>query len=239
MKKALKKTFIIIGATIIFIILVLGYLGFMPGVSWLMGSATPRDLGIKYTEKDLKSAYAKVNGNFIDLPASSSPIDSLIFSGSANINSQLSNEEMTALANSGKWIYRPTKDVQIRVNNDGTVEASGILVKKNLAKMAEAYGYSGDDIKKMDNAIAAVPGNPRFYVKGTASITNNNVNLNVQEAEIGRINAKTIVSESQAESIIEQGIKHVPNANIRSASFGNGELKLDATLPSQLSRAVE
>jgi hypothetical protein len=238
MKKGLKITLSIIGGLLIIIILVLGYFGFVPGVSALFGSSQPKDLGIKYTAQDLTNAYAKTAGNFHELSSTKNPLDSLSFSGTKKMDSTLTNQELTALANSGKWIYRPTKDVQIRINPDGTAEASGILVKDNLLKAAQAYGYNGDDIKKVQDAISVIPGDPRFYVKGKASIIDNKVNMDLEQAEIGRIDAKNYISDGMAESIIEQGINHVPGADIKSATFVDGQLKLDATLPSDISRVI-
>lgn len=239
MKKGFKFALIIIGCIILAIVLVLGYLGFVPGVSALFGSSTPRDLGVKYTGQNLLSAYAKVGGDFQELSATKDPRDSLKYSGSQTVNTQLTNEEMTAMANAGKWVYKPTSDVQIRVNDDGTVEASGKIIKKNLPNFAKAHGFSDDDISKLEAAIILVPGNPIFYVKGKASVINNHASLDVEQAEIGRIDAKNYISPGMAESIIDQGINHVPGTNIRSATFENGNMKLDATLPSKISRVIQ
>jgi len=55
--KLLLKIILVIVAIVV---LVGGYLGFIPGVSGLFGSDQPRDLGAAYTEADLASGQAKL-----------------------------------------------------------------------------------------------------------------------------------------------------------------------------------
>jgi len=59
MKKVLKIAGLILGGGILGIVLVLGYLGFIPGLSSLFGSDKARDLGVDYTEQNYQEARAK------------------------------------------------------------------------------------------------------------------------------------------------------------------------------------
>jgi hypothetical protein len=47
---------VVVGILVLIPILVLGFLGFMPIVSDIMGTNRPRDLGVKYTDADYLSA---------------------------------------------------------------------------------------------------------------------------------------------------------------------------------------
>ena len=58
--KVLRNILIGVGSFVLLVVLVLGYLGFMPGVSALFGSSTPKDLGVTYTAQDFASAHAKM-----------------------------------------------------------------------------------------------------------------------------------------------------------------------------------
>ena len=235
--KVLRNILIGVGSFILVVILVLGYLGFMPGVSALFGSSTPKDLGVKYTAQDFASAHAKM-GSLMQESTATAITDSIKYSGSKPVTASFTNEELTATANSGKWKYRPVKDVQVKVSPDGTVEVSGKIIKKNIDKVAQVYGYTTDDIKKGEEIIGFVPGNPTFYAKGKATVTNNQVNLDIQELQIGKIDAKNMISEGEAQSIIDSGISQVPGLNVKSMTFSDGKMNFDGTVPASISRVV-
>ncbi|PKH44539.1 hypothetical protein CVH13_01850, partial [Dehalococcoides mccartyi] len=61
-------------------VLVMGYLGIMPGVSSLMGSDKPRDLGITATSQDYQTMVTKSGVTVSALPSDTLPADSLTFS---------------------------------------------------------------------------------------------------------------------------------------------------------------
>ncbi len=55
--------------SVIIAALILGYFGFVPGLSDVMGANTPRDLGVKATASSLSSAKSKLGVTFNTLPA--------------------------------------------------------------------------------------------------------------------------------------------------------------------------
>lgn len=55
-----KKILIIVGVIILIIVLALGYLGFLPGLSSVFGSDRPRDLGVRPMPQDLDTAMTKL-----------------------------------------------------------------------------------------------------------------------------------------------------------------------------------
>jgi len=236
--KVLRNILIGVGSFVLLVVLVLGYLGFMPGVSALFGSSTPKDLGVTYTAQDFASAHAKM-GSMMQESTATSIKDSIKYSGSKQVSASFTNEELTATANSGKWKYRPVKDVQIKVSPNGTVEVSGKIIKDNIDKVAQVYGYTDEDIKKGEDIIGFIPGNPTFYAKGKATVTNNQVNMDIEELQIGRIDAKNIISESDAQSIINSGISQVPGLNVKSLTFSDGKMNFDGTVPASISRVVK
>jgi hypothetical protein len=236
--KVLRNILIGVGAFVLLVVLVLGYLGFMPGVSALFGSSTPKDLGVKYTAQDYANAHAKMGSVMQDTTATSIK-DSIKYSGSKPVTASFTSEELTATANSGKWKYRPVKDVQVKVSKDGTVEVSGIIIKNRIDKVAEVYGYTAEDIKKGEDIIGFVPGNPTFYAKGKATVINNQVSLNIEEMQIGKIDAKNLISEGQAQSIVDSGIAQVPGLNVKSLTFEDGKMNFDGTVPASITRVVD
>ena len=81
MKKILLRVLI----PILVIVLIIGYLGFIPGISNLFGSNKPKDLVVKYTLADLESAKKKTNFKFTELNSNLPPKDSIIFNGKTTI----------------------------------------------------------------------------------------------------------------------------------------------------------
>ena len=75
----MKKWLIVVLVLILIPTLVLGYLGFVPGVSAIMGSNRPRDLGVRYTEADLSSLMAKNGIQDVVLPDTEVPRGSIVY----------------------------------------------------------------------------------------------------------------------------------------------------------------
>lgn len=194
MSKGLKLFLGILGAIVIVVVLFLGYLGFIPGISAIFGSNKPRDLGIKYTEADRTTARAKSQIEYDVLPANTPESQSIIRTGSRAVNTTFNSAEATALMNDRPFKYWPYKNVQMKFNVDGSAEVSGQLVKGRLPGYLASIGVSKT---VADNVIKYLPSNTVFYVKAKASLTDNKVSLlDPSKVEIGRfsIPVNTILS---------------------------------------------
>lgn len=101
-------------------ILVLGYFGFIPGVSNLFGSNKPRDLKIRYTEENRLAARAKTKVEYGELSADTPASTSLVRTGSRPVKFEMSSAEVTSLMNNRPWKYFPYSDVQVKFNADGS-----------------------------------------------------------------------------------------------------------------------
>lgn len=166
------------------VVLALGYFGFIPGLSSLMGTNKPRDLGIKYTEEDRKSARGKSQIEYVALPANTPPEESRQYSGSRPIKAEFSSTEITALMNNRPWKYFPYSNVQVKFNADGSGEISGVLIKDKLPGYGAAIGVPKEAV---EFAMKFLPSNPVFYVKGKAALADNKVSVfEPQKFEIGR-----------------------------------------------------
>lgn len=182
MKKILLIIFLIILLVPLFI---LGFLGFVPGLSMILGTDKPRDLGIKYTQADLKSVRTKSYIEYKVLPDSASPLDTRQFDGKRDVTAEFTSAEITSTMNNQPWKYWPYKNVQVRFNSDGSGEISGIFIKNKLP----GYGAVINAPKEaIDFAMKFLPNDPVFYVKMKASLVNNKVAVfEPQSFEIGRI----------------------------------------------------
>lgn len=153
-------------------ILALGYLGYIPGLSSVLGANKPRDLGIRFTEEDFKSGRQKSSVELAQLPPETPIEKSFQTTGSRPITAEFTSQEISALMNNRPWRYWPYKNVQVKFNGDGSGEISGVLIKSNLP----AYGVKiGAPKEAVDFAIKVLPPDPAFYVKGRAELTENKI----------------------------------------------------------------
>lgn len=215
--------------------LALGYLGFVPALAGVFGSDQPRDLGITYSAADLQSANQKAGFATVALPPATNPEASLRLSGKMETNDSFTDRELTALINDheARWKYYPVSDGQVRINPDGSVEASGVLRVDRAYGYAAATGVSADIVDAVVDRLQISNVNPPFYVKGTVVVENNRVRGEVHQAELGRfgIPANWISdNEGTIVSFLEDRIARA-GISARSVTFANGAMHLDVTIP--------
>jgi len=181
----MKFLFFLILIIILIPILVLGFMGFVPGLSAMLGTDKPRDLGIKYAEADLKSVRSKSQIEYKTLPDSSTPSQTRQFMGKKEVAAEFTSAEITATMNNQPWKFWPYKNVQVKFNADGSGEVSGVLVKNKVSSYAAVIGAPQQAI---DFVMKYLPTNPVFYVKMKATLTDNKVAVfEPQTFEIGRL----------------------------------------------------
>lgn len=169
---------------VIGVVLVLGFLGYIPGLSQALGANKPKDLGITYTSADKTAARAKSHVVYEELSTNTPVSSSIVRSGTRPINTSWSSQEITALMNDRPWKYWPIKDVQLKINNDGSAELSGIVIKEKLSGYAQAIGVSQNVSETIINFL---PNDPAFYVKANTSLTDNQVsNFDIQSVSLGK-----------------------------------------------------
>ncbi len=181
----MKKILIVIAVLIVLVLGLLAYLGYVPGLSSVFGADKPRDLGIKYTQADFDSAFAKSQVVYEALPAGTPDELSLQRRGSRPVNISFTAAEATSLMNDRPFKYWPYKQVQLKFNADGSAEISGVLVKERVSGYCAAIGIP----KAVAEAVVKfLPNNPVFYVKGKGELVDNMVTgFEPQALEVGRM----------------------------------------------------
>jgi hypothetical protein len=227
----MKKFFTWFVIVLAVIILVAGYFGLVPGLSDAMGANKAKDLGVKYTDADLQKARATTGVSLQDKTEGTS---SLEYSGEKSISGDYSNEMITAMINGAKYIYYPLTNTQVKISPDGTIETAGNFnISKALSWSTDVGGSQvlADQAKPYTKFVS---NNPSFYLKGTMSVKDNNITVDIKQAQISRFTApKSIIDKYQGElaTFVESKIKAIPGMNVKSADFSTGTLKLDATYP--------
>jgi len=172
-------------AIVLLLVLILGFLGFIPGLSSILGSDKPKDLGIKYTQADVDSGRSKSQLEYLAINEPVSSENSIQWSGTREVNIELTSAQLTGIMNTKPWKYYPYKNVQVKFNGDGSAEVSGSLVKNNIPVYASTFQAPQVAV---DFAMKFLPENPTFYLKGRAALTENKVSLfEPQVFQIGKI----------------------------------------------------
>jgi|GEM_PF-1295298 len=216
-KKLIVGGVVAIGAIgvigILLVILIVGYLGFMPGVSDIMGTNKPKDLGVKYSSADLASGLAKLDGTQVLSESSlciTCPYNS---TGSIPVDSSYTSAEFTAHLNEISSDKGPLKNTQVKFNNDGTFEATGLISDP-----------------KFTNA---------FYIKGTiAEGSGKTIKLDLSDSSVGNLGLpadQAVKAEEVVNSAVQDFINKNPGMNVESISIEDGELKYKGTMPAQIS----
>lgn len=192
----------------------------------------PRDLGVKYTDADRVTAYANNGVESLAITPSQENKTGIKYEGKKDIKTSFTSEQITALNNSVKWVNYPVSHVQIKINSDGTGEASGVLdVKKILNWISFTHPIAEIESKVNEYKIGFTPA---FYLKGKVTVINNKVSLASQTIEVGRlVIPQNIVSQNlrPVEKFIEDRINYIPNFYVKSLSLDGGKVNFDATVP--------
>ncbi len=244
--KILRGIFFLLFIVVVIAIVILGYLGFIPILSDLMGSTKPRDLGIKYTQADYDSAGVKNKVKIIVVDSAPDIQSSIICFGSQAIEASFTQEELTARINmnSQNWKYFPVKNVQVKINQDGTAESSGLLMIDNLEGFAQAIGFGDIDIQKVLSKLKFVRKEIPFYVNFTPTVSEGQANIIVKKAEIGRLAMPQDFSEQYKQEInyyISRIISSsaFPGLYVTSMNLDGGQMNFKGRLPENITTAKE
>ncbi len=197
----------------------------------------PKDLGITYTQADLKSIYGKLNVVFEPLPSNAGTEKTLIVSGAHPVDTTFSSQELTAGADNRRknYIYFPFRSVQIRVNPDGSVEGSATVNYHDAVNYLVALGVSYQDVVKAAAKFKVPDVNLPVYLKATGAVTNNLSKITIQSATIANIPVpQGLVNQygPGVNDLVESVIKdRQPSYNIEKLEIVDGKVHFKGTAP--------
>jgi len=226
MKKAVIIIVIVLGA----LYLTAGYfLGMVPGASRLMGTNKPIDLGV---EISVDSAYQGLGS--LGQPANVEELRKIADNPDSfgTVQTTLTEEEASSLMSLNQAADFPARLTQIKFNDDGSIESSGVIWIDRFSKFLARNGVSSAAVEKVIGYIGFMD-STTYYVKGTFSITNNNVDLDMDSLKVGRINIPIGVINDNKGSV-ENTISNILTNNgytIRSLYISNGKVNVDMDQP--------
>ena len=149
----------------------------------------PKTLGVGYASVDLQSAKQKLAVTYLPLPADGSTAKTLTVTGSHPVDKTFSSQELTALADNRRkdYAYFPFRNVQIRVNDNGTVEGTATVNYPDLSAYLVALGVSYEDIEAAAAKFNVPRVNLPVYLKASGNISNNRSQISVSAAQIANI----------------------------------------------------
>ena len=220
-------------------LLILTYLGLVPGLSSVFGFNKPKDLGVRYSAADYASYTKKTGKKYLDFANApdnpKKPGKKIVFADPKKMNVNLTQEEITAAINNVGWAWMPIKNAQVRFS-DGAVEVSGNINAGSISNFINFIGGVGYPQSSVNKAVswAKLFGNPPVYVKANASVVNNVLALQVSEAQVGRFNVPLSISEK----VLKTGTINIENNSaahdIQQASFQNGSVHFVGISPTTI-----
>ena len=212
----------------------------------------PKNLGVHSTQSDYQTYVNSGGWQVSELKASAPPGKggpvagqegrTVQVSGQRTLKATRTSEQLTALANSAdlkSWKYYPFQNVQIRINNDGSVEASGRLISDHLfaALSRPSLDMTSEESGYVDDYGKYVKGNPALYTKFSGGVSKNKVDINFSKVEVGGISVPSNALDevnSHVKSLVERKMVKVPGLNIESLTFQNGKMNFNGTVPDKI-----
>lgn len=250
------KVFLSIVITLVIVIsLAFAYLGYLPVIGGIFGWDKPKDLGITYSEEDLNIAIEKSGAEYAVLDASTPDESSIQFEGTHETTTSWSSAELSALLNDRPWKHWPVNGVQMRINDDNTVEMTGIVNRERLRGYCTGIGVPSEVIDR----LYLMPSETPFYLHATGSLSDNKIStLDFLSVEMGRYSVPTglllsvkdnqLLENSYAEDInselskysgkkgylvdfINEKLAWVSGFFANSAEFSEGSLNFEGSIP--------
>lgn len=226
---------------IILIVLVAG----AAGVYFLLpGLSKPIDLGVRSSREAYERAVSKLGFTKDEAPRSGEASDyTTVYTGIHDADISMTSEEVTSFLSENRPPYYAVKNVQIRFNEDGTVEASGTLDTSYVFDTLLSGQYSREDAQSALPMLGLIPDNVNIYIKLAGGIDDNHVTgLDVDAVSVMGIPIPVDLissNESFIVSIIDDNIARQnarAGTNIAHLGISGGQVDFQGTLPSSVER---
>ncbi|OGK24766.1 hypothetical protein A3A46_03675 [Candidatus Roizmanbacteria bacterium RIFCSPLOWO2_01_FULL_37_13] len=228
MKKLLKLVVIFFLILILFSVLVLGYLGFVPGVSALFGSNKPRDLGVRFTPEDLNKAQSKLGQAVVE--PKSNPNQQFNSAQGNPVDATLTQEEYSAHVQQ----IHPVSDLQIKLSGS-SFEISGRIDKSRIPQFVRTWGIANASDTEILNVVNKyLPVDPIFYISGTGGASNNKLTVDLTKAELGRMPVPTDQAEQILKLYTETLFNAVSGFSVEDSNIQGGQLRFKGSAVKEL-----
>ncbi len=231
----MKKVLIVFCVLVLVGVIGASFFGLVPGLSSVLG-AGPKDLGIRYTAEDSSVAREKSGGTeIISLPKETPLSEDFRLEGKKDAKFTFDSKELTAHSNNRPWKNYPVKNLQIKIHDDGSIEASATLVISKAMPYAMGLGYSEQQIRDAMQKYSIPPFEVPIYIFGKGSVRNDSVSVDAQNVKIGVVSIpQNIVAQAnaEAESVLNDVIRtHKDAFHADEVSFDKGIMTFSGQVP--------
>lgn len=212
---------------------------------FIPGLLMSRDLGVRYTSADYKSALSKLEYTKDATPVGeSSDLYNYSYGEPNKIDANFTSSEITAFLNSERPDYFAFKKIQVKLNSDNSVEATSTVDVDYLLKEVFNNSFGRDEIAKDIPSLGVLASSVNIYIHFDFTITDNTVEEHINSLSIQGINipSKYTNANNATKFITNELNRYITNAIQQTGAYlykveiKNSQLLLDANIPSSLSR---
>jgi hypothetical protein len=203
-------------------------------------------LGIKTSKEAYESALSKLNYVKDTSPSGGTSDDYIYNYGEVQeISTSLTSEELTSFFNYNRPDYYALKKVQIKINPDDTVEVSAAINTDYFLDTVLGGKYSKEEITQAYPLIKVIPDTVNIYgVLSGEIVDNKSSNIELSDIEVMGVELpsslyETSSAQSEISNVLDDFLEKTTEktgGTCDSLKVQNGELMLDAKIPSSLTR---
>ncbi len=208
------------------------------------GLLRPYDLGVSSSQEAYESGLSKLQMTKDASPETGEADDYYVSFGSPHaVSTSLTDEEITSFFNENRPDYFAVKDVQVRVNEDGSIEASANLDTTYVFNQILNGAYSREDARSALPMLGLLPTHVNFYFKAYGSVVNNQVQgLYIEDVSVMGITIPDSLVDT-ADSFITGTLNdYIARMNAQSGSnyeliqASGGDIDFVGSVPSSVTR---
>jgi len=231
------KKLIIFVAVIAIIVVGLGFA--LPGLLWT------RNLGVSYSQADYDSAVSKLKYIKDSAPTTGEESEyAYSYGAPVDVNTSFTSAEITAFFNINRPSYYAVKNVEVKINQDGSIEASGSVNVDYVLTEILGGKFTRSDIVKKIPALGILPSNVNIYLDFSGSVKDNIASISPSTVTVQGIPIPdNIVKSSDSIKALTDGLNSFIAKNnektgstVNDISAKNGEIVIDGKFPTSLTR---
>lgn len=197
------------------------------------------DLGINESPEVIYTYYDEI-GFVNNLEGDTPQSGELIFEGGIDLDHTFTQQEINSWFSAWEesWTGIPFKNLQVKLNSDGTVEASSLISIQEAESIGKTLGYSQEEIDKAKSYLEYIPDPLPLYAKGTISITQDDVQIDMSNFKVANFNVPSTITSGVAwivEDVIEKARNMSDETTINSATVTSEGVKFIGRVPASVS----
>ncbi len=210
----------------------LGRTGLVPGLSAAVGAAKPRDLGVRPAPEQFAAVVERLGYGLQNDPTATDPTAyQKVYAGQMRVDQVLTESELSSLLTYNHVSWWPFSEVQLKVHENGTLEASLNVITQNIPWEQVPEGI----LRQLPDRIpASVP----VYLKGRLEpLGGARFQAEIERLEVGRVAVPdSVVNDQTVTEFINGRAAAIPGFAVESLTFQDGQLHFSGTFPQSFTR---